>query len=72
MARNWKSLFGISRSVPDPTVVAMLEESEKQLVETRKQSKAVNSVSGYLATRREQNHFGDALTISFTPRSHHA
>ena len=71
MARNWKSFFGIGKPDPDPSVVAMLEKSEQQLAEAQKRSSDVNSVSGYLATRPERNHFGDALTISFTPRSRH-
>lgn len=71
MSRNWKSFFKIRGPRPDPEAVAMLEESEQQLAEAQGRSSDINSVSGYLATRRERNHFGDALTISFTPRSRH-
>lgn len=69
MAR-WKSLLGLDRK-PDPETVKLLEDSKKELTDARSQEPLVNNVSGYLAARRERNHFGDALTISFTPRSHH-
>lgn len=71
MAHNWKIFFKIGKPDPDPSAVALLAESEKQLVEAKSQDNLVHSVSEYLAARRERNHFGDALTISFTPRSHH-
>lgn len=70
MARFWKTLFGFDRK-PDPEAVKLLEESEQELTDVRSQEDQVNNVSGYLATRRQRNHFGDALTISFTPRSRH-
>lgn len=71
MSRIWKSILGYDRK-PDPKAVEMLEQSQKELDHVHSQAPVVNSVSGYLAARRQQNHFGDALTISFTPRSNHA
>lgn len=68
MARFWKSLLGFDRK-PDPEAVKLLEDSKKELADVNSREYQVRNVSGYLATRRERNHFGDALTISFTPRS---
>ena len=69
MSRFWKSLLGFDRK-PDPEAVKLLEDSKKELADVSSQELQVNNVSEYLATRRSRNHFGDALTISFTPRSH--
>ena len=71
MLRSWKSFFGLDRT-PDPDMLARLKASEKELAVVEKQGEEVEKVSKWLATRRKQNHFGDALTISFTPRSNHA
>lgn len=69
MSRFWKKLTG--NAEPDPQAVEKLLESKLELAEVKSKTAAIDNVSGYLATRREQNHFGDALTISFTPRSRH-
>lgn len=70
MVGIWKKIMG--RRDPDPQAVAQLAQSEAQLEHARSRSNEVNDLAQYLATRREQNHFGDAIDISFTPRRRHA
>lgn len=70
MVRLWKKLMG--HREPDAQAVAQLAKSEAQLEDARSRTTAINDLTAYLAERREQNHFGDAIDISFTPRSRHA
>lgn len=70
MARFWKNLTG--KTEPDPFAVAKLEESRQQLTDVHNRSIEIYDLTSYLSKRREQNHFGDSLTISFTPRRRHA
>lgn len=70
MFRFLKNLVGLDPT-PNPDTVARLKASEQELAEVEKQGEEVEKLSKYLAARRKKNHFGDALTISFTPRSNH-
>ncbi|QRI45079.1 hypothetical protein QEH45_gp25 [Microbacterium phage Shocker] len=67
MARFWKSLLKLDRA-PDPKAIETLEESKRDLEAARNRSPVVDDMTGYLSKRREQNHFGDALDITFRRR----
>lgn len=69
MARFWKNLTG--RTEVNPLAVERLVESQKQLEDVDNRSSEILILTAYLARRREQNHFGDSLTLSFTPRRRH-
>lgn len=51
---------------------AELVGAKKEGKRVRRQAPQIASMSAYLAQRREQNHFGDALAVSFQPRRNHA
>lgn len=70
MARFFDKIAG--RTSPDPQAVEKLRQSEKQLEAANSRTSDIKDLTEYLAARREQNHFGDALSISFTPRRRHA
>lgn len=57
---------------PSPEALAELEKSKKQLAQAEAREPFVNRVSVWLDHRNEENHFGDAVDISFTPRRRHA
>lgn len=67
MARFWKSFLKLDRD-PDPKAVETLEESKRDLEAARNRAPVVEDMAGYLSKRREQNHFGDALDITFRRR----
>ena len=67
MARFWKSLLKLDRE-PDPQAIEILEESKRDLESARERSSVVSDMTGALSKRREQNHFGDALDITFRRR----
>lgn len=56
------------RGAPSPESIAELKKSKQELARVEAQSSRVQQVSSWLDMRNRQNHFGDALTISFTPR----
>ena len=64
LRRLWNKVF----PEPSPEAVEILQESEKKLEEVQSQEAEIQRVTSYLAARRQQNHFGGTLTISFTPR----
>lgn len=70
MARFWKKVTGSHE--PDPQAVAQLKSSEERLEQARSLSDDIAALSSYLAERRQENHFGEALNITFTPRNRHA
>lgn len=47
---------------------ALRETSTAQLAAVERRTKTVDQLGKFLAERREQNHFGDAIQITFTPR----
>lgn len=49
--------------------LVLAKDDQRQVIA---QAPLVASLSLYLAERRELNHFGDALSASFTPRRNHA
>lgn len=60
--------------VPDDTGEAQIirAEARDELHELYRQSHEVASISRKLARRRELNHFGEELTVSFQPKGRHA
>lgn len=66
MTRFWSSLLG--RREPDPQTVEKLKQSSETLEAAQNRSEEVFELTNYLAARREQNHFGDALDITFRRR----
>lgn len=61
-------------TVPDDTGEAQVirQESQWEMQQLREQSEDVASVARKLKRRRELNHFGEELTVSFRPRGGHA
>lgn len=57
--------------VPDDTGQAQeyREEARRELAELRAQSAEVDSITRKLQRRREQNHFGRDIQITFTRRA---
>lgn len=53
---------------PTPEALAELETSRQQLEKVESREDVVKRVSAWLEYRNTQNHFGDAVDISFTPR----
>lgn len=47
----------------------MREEASAELAELRRQAPHVERLSKRLIERRKQNHFGDEIQLTFTPRS---
>lgn len=69
MAHFWKTLLRLDQG-PSPEAVELLEESKQDLENARERATVVSDMTEYLSKRREQNHFGDAIDISFTRRRH--
>ena len=67
----WKKLQP-RQGEPSPEALAELEKSEQQLAAAEARAPFVDRVSTWLEHRNTENHFGDAVDISFTPRSRHA
>lgn len=53
---------------PSPEALAELRKSEQQLAQAEERSDYVSRISSWLAARNNQNHYGDAVDITFTPR----
>lgn len=51
---------------------AELVGAKNESKRVRRQAPQIASMSAFLAQRREQNHFGDALAVSFQPRRKNA
>lgn len=49
-----------------------LVRAREETIEVIGRSTEIRDLTDYLAARRQQNHFGDALDISFKPRRRHA
>lgn len=69
-------MFGVRRRkpvVPDDTgqAHAISQEAKNELREVRMQNMEVESMLRKLERRRQQNHFGEEITISWTPRKGH-
>ncbi len=60
------------RGAPRPEAVEELIEAERRHQVAVQRGAVVSQMSTWLDHRREKNGFGDALSISFTPRKHHA
>lgn len=59
--------------VPDDTGEAqiMRQEANEELKRLHRQSYEVVSITDRLHRRRELNHFGEEITVSFRPRGRH-
>ena len=51
---------------------AELAQAQEAHQEVLDRGAVIADLASYLAERRTQNHFGDALTEAFTPRRRHA
>lgn len=67
----WKKLQP-RQGEPSPDALAELKKSEDQLAQAEARDPLVDRISTWLEHRNEENHFGDAVDISFTPRRRHA
>lgn len=59
--------------VPDDTGEAqvMRQESKEELKRLQRQRYEVRDIADRLHRRRELNHFGEEMTVSFRPRGRH-
>lgn len=59
--------------VPDDTGEAqvMRQESKEELKRLQRQRYEVSDIADRLHRRRELNHFGEEMTVSFRPRGRH-
>lgn len=48
---------------------SLRQEASAELAELREQAPQVERLTRRLVARRKQNHFGDEIQITFTPRS---
>lgn len=57
--------------VPDDIGEAqqLRQNATDQLAAVQKRTNTVNQIGKFLAERREQNHFGDSIQITFTRRA---
>lgn len=67
----WKKLQP-RQGEPSPEALAELRKSEQQLLRAEERDPFVNRVSAWLDHRNHENHFGESVDISFTPRKRHA
>lgn len=61
----WKKLLPVRNAGPSPEALAQLEKSKVRLAEVESRETRVVRMSAWLDQRREQNHFGDDLDITF-------
>lgn len=56
--------------VPDDTGDAQIiqQEAQNELRELRSQAPLISAIADKLARRRNQNHFGEEIQITFKPR----
>lgn len=45
-------------------------QAAMDLEQAKRQAPAIDRLTSYLRARREQNHFGDAIQITYTRRGH--
>lgn len=57
---------------PSPEALAELKKSQQQLAQAEARAPLVDRVSAWLDHRNDENHFGESVDISFTPRKRHA
>lgn len=57
-------------TVPDDVAEALKQqrEAEAELARVTNRNRRIDRLAEYLAERRAQNHFGDSVQITFTPR----
>lgn len=65
---NWNPF----KQEPSPEAVKGLEDSRQQLAEVQSREPAVRRLTAYLDHRYDQNHFGEAIDITYKLRNHHA
>ena len=68
MMKFWNHLLPI-HCEPSAEAVKGLEEATRELARTIEHGTHVFAMSDWLDRRREENHFGDALDISFKRRN---
>ena len=71
MKKFWERLIPIHHE-PSEEAVKGLAEATRDLEETLSRGAYVYALSDWLDHRREENHFGDALEVSFKRRGNHA
>lgn len=67
----WKKLQP-RKGEPSSEALAELRKSEQQLAQAEARAPFVDRVSMWLDHRNHENHFGESVDISFTPRKRHA
>ena len=67
----WKKLQP-RKGEPSPEALAELKKSQQQLAQAEARAPRVDRVSAWLGHRNDENHFGESVDISFTPRKRHA
>jgi len=71
MSSLWKKIQP-RQGEPTPEALAELRKSEQQRAQAEARAPFVERVSAWLEHRNEENHFGESVDISFTPRRRHA
>ena len=71
MMSLWKKLQP-RKGEPSPEALAELKKSQQQLAQAEARAPLVDRVSAWLDHRNDENHFGESVDISFTPRKRHA
>lgn len=66
----WKKIQP-RRGEPTPEALEELKRSQQQLARAESRDDYVQRISAWLEARNSQNHFGDAVDITFTPRRRH-
>lgn len=57
---------------PDTEAIAARVAAEQELAQVRAQGRYVQRLSAALIERRQLNHFGDEIQITFTPKESRA
>lgn len=70
--KSWKKRLTGSIDVPDDLGQAqeMRDEAAQDLRDLERQAPAINRMTGYINGRRQTNHFGETIQITFYRRKH--
>lgn len=70
--KSWKQRLTGSIDVPDDLGEAqeMRDEAAQDLQALKRQAPAIARMTGYLNGRRDTNHFGESIQITYVRRGH--
>ncbi len=64
----WKRRPTVEPLTPDPDLERSKQRADSAYNAAMRRGEVVEKMTKTLAERREQNHFGESIDISFTPR----